>query len=141
MRKNQGVAISGVKSIQEILEEIAPKYSRNLMRSTVHGIAGTIAKDARKNVPVDSGLAKSAIKTRRRRSRPDKPVSEVYVVRSGGKDAFYWRFVEYGTQTQQERQFFRPAFERAKANLDEIMLEQFGKKLENLLKRARTKSK
>jgi HK97 gp10 family phage protein len=124
-------AIAGTDEIKKVLNEIAPNHARNLMRSTIHGIASTIAKDAKQNAPKDSGLLKKNIKAQRKKSPPDAPVSEVLV-----KNAFYWRFVEYGTRAgRREHPFIRPAKDRAMSNLNAIITEQFGKKLEALLKK------
>jgi len=125
-------SISGTDEIKKILNEIAPNHARNLMRSTIHGIASTIAKDAKQNAPVgETKLLKANIKAARKKSPPDRPVSEVKI-----KGAFYWRFVEYGTKTGvKEHAFVRKAVDRANANLTKIINEQFGKKLEAMLKK------
>ncbi len=131
-------SITGVDEIKNILTEIAPKHAANLMRSTVQGIASTIAKDAKQNAPKDTGELKSNIKAERKKSHPDKPVSEVKI-----KNSFYWRFVEYGTRTGiREHAFVRRAVDKTTGNLNQIIKEQFGKKLESLLKKqAKKRSK
>jgi len=133
--------VIGMETIEEIFDQIAPRESRNLMRATVYGIAGEIRKEAKKRAPVDTGNLKQAIKTKRRRSKPDQPVSDV-VVDSGknsNNDAFYWRFVENGTLNTPERPFIRPAKELIFSDIKNIMAEQFGKKLESALARKRKK--
>lgn len=133
--------VIGTEDIKRTLEEIAPKYSRNLMRATVQGIASEISKESKKRVPKLSGVTKRAITAKRKKSHPDKPVSEV-IVRHGNEakyDAFYWRFVEYGTVKQSAQPFIKPAEELVGANLNAVLTEQFGKKLEALLKRERKK--
>lgn len=137
---SEGFEITGTKDVQKILDDIAPRHARNLMRATIQGVASTIAKDARNNAPRDTGTLKKAIKAKRKKSPPDKPVSEVYVTHgnSAKHDAFYWRFVEYGTAgdtAQPERPFIRPASEKARANFEAILTQQFGKKLEAKLRR------
>lgn len=140
MPKN-GISVIGLDEVQEVLRAIAPRQARNLMRATIHGIAAEIAKDARSLAPVDTGALKKAIKARRVKSHPDRPVSEVYVQTGKGKtpDAYYWRFVEYGTggdNPRQEHPFIRPARDKARANMPDVISRQFGKKLESALKRA-----
>ena len=145
--KGGGIEITGIKEVQEILDEVAPRHARNLMRSTIHGVAGTIAKEAKSNAPKRSGTLRKAIKAKRKKSPPDKPVSEVIVTHGGTakNDAWYWRFIEYGTggkTSQPERPFIRPASDKARANLNKIIAEQFGKKLEAALRReAKKKAK
>jgi len=132
--------VTGVESVQNILNNLAPKHARNLARATIQGIASEIAKDARTNAPRDTGDLRKAIKVKRRRGKPDQPISDVMVEhgRSAKHDAFYWRFVEYGTAGptgQPERPFIRPAAEKMRANFPAVYREQFGKKLEAMLRR------
>jgi HK97 gp10 family phage protein len=138
--KGTGFEITGIKEVRNILEEVAPKHARNLMRATIHGVASEIAKDAKASAPKDTGALRKAIKAKRKKSAPDRPVSEVFVEHGGNAkhDAFYWRFIEYGTggkTAQPERPFIRPATDKARANLDQIITQQFGKKLEAALRR------
>ena len=45
--------VTGVKEIDKMLTQIAPNQAKNIMRSTVHGIAGELAKESRKIAPDD----------------------------------------------------------------------------------------
>lgn len=142
MNRGDGFEVVGTRSVQDIMENIAPRHANNLSRATVHGVAGRIAKEAKQSVPVRSGNLKKSIKAKRRKSPPGKPISEVV-----GEGAFYWRFVEYGTRHargQKEQPFVRPAIDHYRANWRAIFTEEFGKKLEKALareakKRAKTK--
>ena len=139
--------IEGVKDIQRILEEIAPKHARALMRTTIHGVASKIAKDAKQLAPKGkTNTLRRAIKSRRRRGTPDKPVSVVYITtgNQAAHDAFYWRFVEYGTGggkgshlkgfvMDDAKPFIRPALEAARANFNTILITQFKNKLKKKL--------
>jgi|GEM_PF-932249 len=136
----KGFDISGIKEIKEIFEEIAPKYARNLARTTNHAVAAEITKGAKQNIRNKTGILKKSLKTKRKKSPPDKPVSHVFVEhgKSAKNDGFYWRFIEYGTRGktgQKARPFIGPAAEKIRADLTNIYREQFGKKLEALLKR------
>lgn len=128
--------ITGVTDVKQLLEEVAPKHARNLLRSTTHGVAGVLARMSKENAQQykDTGELIRSIKTRRRKSPPDAPVSEVYVL----PKAYYWRFVEYGTGAPlnlPERPVFRKAEQDIRAELPRIITEQFAKKLESLMKR------
>lgn len=138
-----GIQIYGIEDIDQVLTKVTPRHSRNLMRATVQAVASRTAKDARKRAPKESGTLRKAIKARRRKSAPSRPRSEVYVEHGQGakNDAFYWRFVERGTMAgQKERPFLRPAMDATNADLNNILREEFGKKLESALKRERKKS-
>lgn len=141
--KKGGIEVIGLEDVEKVLTDIAPRHARNLMRSTVQGIASTTAKDARQRAPKVSGTLRKAIKARRRKSPPDHPRSEVYVEHGKGakNDAFYWRFVERGTlKGHKEQPFMRPALDQTNSRLVPMLREEFGKKLERALARERKKS-
>lgn len=127
------IKIEGVEDINNLLSKIAPTKAKNIMRSTVHGMAGEVRSDAKKAMPVDSGDMKRGTKSKRRRQRGTKIASDVVV--SG---AYYWRFVEYGQGPGgREVAMFMKAVEKLRANFNSILIKQFGKKFEAALKRAR----
>ena len=137
--------VVGLEEIKKVLTELAPKHARNLSSSLIHGFASTTAKDAKNRVPTRTGNLKKAIKAKRRRSTPDKPISDVIVEQ--GKDAkndgFYWHMVEYGTGgpvPQPEQPFLRPARDYTEANMPRIIEEQFKKKLIAMVNREKKKA-
>ncbi len=138
------VRIDGVTELLDLLENVGPRHARNLMRSTTHSVAGIIAKGAKSNAPHDTGTLKSAIKTKRRKSAPTAPVSDVIVEHGNDvkNDAFYWRFLEYGTQkglpgshSSSETRFIGRATDVVRADFVNIYTQEFGKKLEAALRR------
>lgn len=138
--RNNGFEITGVKDVQKILDQIAPKEAANLLRATVHGVAGEVSKKAKQNARPyrDTGTLIKAIKTKRRRARGGMPRSDVIVDKKG----FYWRFLEYGTTKTPERPIFRKSKQQMEDQLDGILLTQFGKKLTKRLKKlSKVKSK
>lgn len=133
-----GVKIEGLEGLEEMLGTIAPREARNLNRATIHAMASRVAKDAKRRAPRDEGTLRKAIKAKRRRPRhPDKPFSDVRVEHGNDAkhDAFYWRFVEYGTQTQNARPFISPAADAIRGQVPSIYREEFAKKYEKLLAR------
>jgi HK97 gp10 family phage protein len=149
--------ISGVEEIQKILEEVAPRHAKNLMRTTIHGVAGEIKKISKSKAPKGrTGNLRKAIKTKRNRAAFGKLSSSVYITtgKSAKNDAFYWRFVEYGTgggsgshggkkrnrksyssRSSSAKPFIAPAVKAIKSNLNNIIKRQFGQKLEKAVKR------
>tara|TARA_Y100000310_G_scaffold142034_1_gene141490 strand:- start:1207 stop:1638 length:432 start_codon:yes stop_codon:yes gene_type:complete len=129
--------LSGIESVQSILEEIGGKKSMNLFRNTIRGIAVEIAKEAKKRVPENTGNLKRSIKVKARRAKKDASVFMVYF--EAGKDAryqgFHWRFVEHGTTKQRARPFFQPSVQFISNNLDSVVNTVFTKKLESAIKR------
>ena len=140
-----GIQVVGDKEVMAILESIAPKEANNLARSTVHGIAARITKGAKQRVKRDSGNLRKGIYTKRDKSPPGRPTSSVRF----RENAFYWRFVEFGTQkgnNLQERPFLRPSRLEVMGNLKNILREEFQKKFTRrvnavLKKQARARSK
>lgn len=144
MAVQKGISVEGLDELEKVLNMMAPKAARNLMRSTIHGVASEIAKEAKRKAPKDEGTLRKAIKAKRRRPKhPDAPFSDVIVTTGGTAkyDAFYWRFIEYGTTDQPEAPFFRPSIDLMRPQIPKIMEKQFGKKLETMLKRAAKKQK
>lgn len=140
------VEVVGLEAINKILGELVPKHARNLSKSVIHGLASETAKEAKKNVPTDTGTLKKAIKAKRRRAKPDKPVSDVIIEqgKSAKNDGFYWFFVEYGTGgpvPQPEQPFLRPAKDLVQSEMPRILDEQFTKKLAALIKREQKKAR
>nr|BDD44158.1 hypothetical protein 25 [bacterium] len=145
----KNLIVEGTDDIARILEDIAPNHARTISRQTVHHIAGIIRNKAKKYAPRELGNLRRAIYTKRRKSAPDAPVSEVRVKqgKGGTVDAFYWRFVEYGTgggrgshlpllSGESEKlypgakPFFKPAEEETRRDLPKIFNESFVLKLE-----------
>lgn len=133
-----GIKLDGLQEVYKMFDDIAPRDARNLNRAAVHGLAGVVRDEARQNAPRDEGVLKKAIKSVRRRPKnPDFPFSDVMVThgRSVKNDAFYWRFVEYGTVDQPARPFLQPAVDNLRGQVSAIYTEQFMKKYARLLKR------
>jgi HK97 gp10 family phage protein len=144
-RKFDSVKIDGIKDVNKIFAELIPKHARNLSRAYVHGLASDMAKEAKKRVPIKTGTLKKAIKAKRRRGKPDKPVSDVIVTQGKEEknDGFYWFFVENGVGgpvPQPERPFLRPAKDLVVAEMPKRSKEQFNKKLAALIKREQKKA-
>ena len=130
------VEVTGIEHLQQLLREIGPKQATNLMRSTVHGMAGEIRNDIKKVAPKDTGALKKQFKAKSRRAIGGKPRSDVVVE----TDGYYWRFLEYGFSNRAARPFIVPAFERFKARSMDTYLKVFGKKYEAALARRRKKA-
>ncbi len=140
------IGVVGIEEINKVLGELVPKHARNLSKSFVHGLASETSKEAKKRVPTKTGTLKKAIKAKRRRSTPDKPVSDVIIEqgKNAKNDGFYWFFVEYGTGgpvPQPEQPFLRPAKDLIEANMPKVAEEQFTKKLSALIKREQKKAR
>jgi len=131
------VTITGIDDMNRMLESIAPRQAKNIMRATIHGVAAGIAKDAKTFMRQDTGTMKRATKAKRERQRGAKMASTVRV----GREAYYWRFEEYGQGPDGvESAMFLKATTIFQGEMDRIFVEQFGKKFEAALARARKKA-
>lgn len=129
------IKVEGIDDIGKTLEKIAPRHAQNIMRATVHGIAAGVTKDARKLAPSDGPplTLRPAIKARREKVRFGRIESTVRVK----PKAFFWRFLEYGQGPDGvEHAFFLKAVLKTASQLDNILVDQFGKKLIAAIKRA-----
>lgn len=135
------LTVDGIDELAELLEGFAPNVANNLMRATVHGVATDLAKEAKKLAPKDTGMLRKSIAAKRRKSKPDRPISDVIVRRnakySGG---YYWFLVEHGTQQNSEQPFMGPAREKLANELPGRLQQQFTKKLEQAVKREQKKN-
>lgn len=139
------VEVIGIEEINKVLGELMPRIAGNLSRALIHGLASTTTKEAKKRVPTDTGNLKKAIKAKRKRSTPDKPISDVVIEqgKNSKNDGFYWHMVEYGTGgpvPQPEQPFLRPAKDYVEANMPRIVDEQFRKKLVAAVNREKKKA-
>lgn len=124
--------IKGIPEIKKILEDITPKNAQKLIKNTNYGLAAELRNEVRANAPVDEGDLKKSVSVKNLRSHPDKPTAIVYFKPLG----FYWRFIENGTTEQAAHPFVRPAVNRIRANIQQIMVNRFVKALERLTKQA-----
>lgn len=83
----------------------APDVVRVHASSAVAASTFAVAQRARSMVPVSSGTLKRAIATTRTVSGLTGNVGV------GDSQAFYWKYVEFGTRHMPARPFFRPAAE------------------------------
>lgn len=125
--------IRGADDIDRLLNQIAPRQATNIMRATIHGIAGTIRDDAKRFMPVDEGDMRRGTKTKRERAVRGQLLSTVRVAHS----AFYWRFLEYGDGPDGvEHAMFARAVENYRADQNRVLVTQFVRKFEAALARA-----
>lgn len=129
-----GVTVSGIEDINHILTTIAPREAKNLLRATIFEMAKDIAKDAVSRMPSDEGTMKAETFAKRDRGNKNTLAASVRVSR----DAFYWRFLEYGQGPDNvEYAFFLQTLQALRPDLDRKYLEIFTKKLIARLKRAK----
>lgn len=101
------VEITGLKELDQALQELAWPAARRALRKGMRQGANVVRDEARAKAPVDSGNLKRLIRTRERSEDQGNMRFAVEIPRS----AFYGRFLEYGTSKMAAKPFMRPAAE------------------------------
>jgi len=146
---SRNIEILGLENVNKILSELIPREANNLSKAMVFGFAQHAAKLVKKRAPVgkrsNRGNIKRAIKAKRIKSAPGYPKAKVIVTKGNyvKNDAFYWRFLEYGTggkNPQPARPFVRPAILEFKSQMDGMVDQVFTQKLAGAVKRAKKRA-
>lgn len=142
------VKVHGLQELREALVRTVPDYmqGRVLQQSLAAG-AKPIVQRARSLAPARTGRLRKAIySTRDKKSRPTYE-ARMITVRSGkrlqqtNRDAFYWKFVEFGYHSRSGKAipaqpFLRPAFEAQKQVALEAIKSQLKKSIETAAAKA-----
>lgn len=152
------VKIQGLKELNEALKLLPDRVAKNVLRGATNAGATIIRKEAQQRAPIYTGQVAEGHPPpgTLRRAIYQKQISELsgllkqvfYVGVRRGKnqrdrkgrslDAWYWRFVEFGTVKMSARPFMRPAFEAKKqAAVDAIknyLAERIPREVEKLPK-------
>jgi len=135
----KGVVIEGLDELRETLERVAPRQAQNILRSAIHATAGKVRNSMRRRAPSDRPVLKKSIKSVRRRVRAGALISDVVITKGRGEryDGFHWHFIEFGTRHHRAQPFIRPTVREVQPQVPMIMREEFGKKFERAMARAK----
>ena len=92
MAKN--IHINGAEALAKVLAMLPANIEKNIMRGALRAGAKIISDEAKQNAPVDSGNLKNSFRLSTNRKKGEVSAS----VKAGNKKAFYYKFVEFGTQ-------------------------------------------
>ncbi len=145
--------VTGLRELQDALKELPERIAKNALSSSVYAAAKVIKDEAKQRAPKFTGpvsqghpppgtLGRSII-MKHISEKSDKYQQTYYVlVRHGKKyqaqgkkgtlsqDAFYWRFVEFGTVNMAAKPFMRPAFESKKQAAIEALKQKLATRIE-----------
>lgn len=140
------IKLEGFDVLARELRELPERIAKNALRAAVNAGASEVRKEVRLRAPVDTGRLRRAV-YQKQIGEASSLYRQVYVVgvRSGARrgkdgtknrsqDAFYWRFLEFGTRYIAARPFLRPAFEAQKR----AAIDAMAKKLRERIARYRT---
>ncbi|MBN3749498.1 HK97 gp10 family phage protein [Burkholderia sp. Se-20373] len=111
------VQILGLADLQADFAKLAKSQSTKALRRATLAGAKVIRDEARARAPKKTGKLKRNIVSAslRQKESPGIATAGVRVRTKGGADspnnAFYWRFVELGTQQMRAQPFVRPSFD------------------------------
>lgn len=111
--------MSASKLIRDLARQLAPKKSGALRRAIIIKFRADKSNDNQATYIVCVRNGVKVYKHKERFKVKGMPAQTIEV--RAEEDAFYWRFVEFGTQFQKAQPFMRKAFETLKnAAVDEI---------------------
>ena len=129
--------LTGFKELAEALKKLGARAAKNALRRAVSAGAAEVRNQARANAPVDSGTLKRSIAIKREKDQRGGPLAATYTVfvkqakngsvgqknvKANGKfDAYYARFVEFGTSKVPAQPFLEPAFQTTKSEAVKII--------------------
>ncbi len=153
------VKITGLEEIKKALNQLPIDIQQRALRSAVSASAKVVVDAAIAKAPAgDTGNLKKSIYRYRSRSASGTG-RETYLVgvRKGKKayadtaknrrlnrvgkkytvqgEAYYWRFLEFGTVKMQAKPFMRPAFEGSRSKILETMKQRLDKAIQDQAKK------
>lgn len=145
------VKISGLSELGAAMRNLSADMTGKVARQATAAGAGVVRKAARAGAPVDTGNLQAAV-VMKRVPKGQTQLTEEYLVtprvgkkrdavagKAGtgkrGKDAFYARFVEFGTVKMPARPFMRPALE----NNTQAATDAIAKRLRERIEKVKSK--
>ena len=129
--------VTGLAELSKKLKEMPIKLAKNGLRAAVNAGAEVIRKDAVTRVPVLTGRLKKAIYKKQIRELSNNVQQTFFVGARNGKkykkadkDAYYWRFLEFGTSKLPARPFLRPAFDTKKSQAVDAMAKKLKERID-----------
>jgi HK97 gp10 family phage protein len=136
--------ISGLSELADKLRTMGPDIARNALRGGVGAAARAIRDEAKATNPDDTGRTDRALYAKLIKEKSSNYQATYYVgVRSGQRErkhdrnAWYWRFVEFGTERLPARPFLRPAFEKLKLHAVDLIAARIAARIKRYERRAR----
>lgn len=122
--------IEGLEELKETLLEVSPREANNILRATVHGLAGRVRDVMKTRVKVDQGEVRDGIYALRRRGKQNFPVSEVRI-----RNTDHALMLEFGTSKTRPQPYIVPTVEGLRGQVPGMYREEFGKKFEKAMAR------
>lgn len=141
MASSVTVKIDGLQELGQRMKSLSSDVNNRIARAATVAGAVVIRKAAQQKVPVDTGNLKKNIIVKRL-PKGETPMTSEHIVTvrqgkltekqkgSGIQDAFYGRFVEYGTAKMPARPYMRPAYDENKEKAVEAIKDRIRARLD-----------
>jgi len=141
MASSVTVKVEGLRELGERMKGLSEAMNNRIARAATAAGAAVIRDSAKQKVAVDTGNLKKNIIVKRLPKGESPLTSEHIVTVRQGKltkkqkaaglgDAFYGRFIEYGTAKMPARPFIRPAFDENKEKAVQAIKDRISKRLD-----------
>lgn len=133
------VEIKGLSELMRALQELPKAVEQKCLKVAVMTGANVIKRAAADLVVRRTGLVAKAVRIafNKKESAPGKSVFHVFVSRKvkvkrekRTYDAFYWRFLEFGTVKMAAKPFMRPAFDSTSREAAEVIKGKLAERIE-----------
>lgn len=134
-----GVEIKGLSELLKAMKELPKAIEQKCLKVAVMTGANVIKRAAADLVVRRTGLVAKAIRIgfNRKESTPGKAVYHVFIsqkvkdkLKGKTRDAFYWRFLEFGTVKMAAKPFMRPAFDSTNREAAEVIKGKLKERIE-----------
>lgn len=123
-----GTQVIGWRELEAKMKQLGPKITTRAVRYALVKGAQVVRDEAKKQAPMATGTLRKAIYVKKQNKENPFKENVILGVRHGrkmwkkkkeggfnkSKDAFYWKWHEFGTNKMKETPFMRPAFESKK---------------------------
>lgn len=124
-----GVEVTGLDAVLAALEDVAEDSVKKLTADFCLDVATAIAEEAKAIMPKDTGVMAALTVAEIGKGRNASSAS----VRVG-RDAYYWRFLEYGDGPDGiEHAFFMRSREKVFADIDNVAANNFRQRLAQMM--------
>lgn len=133
------IKMEGLSELLRAMKELPKAIEQKCLKIGVAAGAQVIRKSAQDLVTRKTGLVAKAIRIafNRKESTPGRVVYHVFVSRKVKdklkkitRDAFYWRFLEFGTVKMGAKPFMRPAFDTTNREAAEVIKGKLKERIE-----------
>jgi HK97 gp10 family phage protein len=134
MSDSMSVSITGFKELEKKMKSMDPKLRRSALKKALTAGASVVRKEASLLAPSKTGRLRRAMYIKKMGKPNPYKEDVIFGVRHGAKmskkdmDAFYWKFLEFGTKHIKRMSFVEKAFkntrERALIRIKTVLAKQ-----------------